>query len=489
MVKVVICGPPHSGKSVFIANLVREFPADSYTVIRACPDGEGMWSNNPNQNEVQLVREKGDFSVEFVKEVCNVIDNQTNPIIIVDVGGRISPENKEIYKHCDAFVVLSNETFKIDPWVEFGKDDSGLKCIAAIHSMLSQELNENVEEEIEYNNSKGYLEGKVLDMSRGSTSNSEVIQKVASEIISLNRGEKRADQPSIIPEKKVSNFNGILIDNIELATELDVLTEKINVDGTKIQTVNWPSKIVPKVYSKIKEKVKTNLPVRINGVRPNFMISSIAKSCKMRGIEDVATYDTSLNRFVHINNISKKPGIRSCDGLDYTLIENDENIFLDVKVKEKDGGIKKYELLDYENAVLPEINEYKNLYISGRIPNWLIASIVCSYNSKNIYTFQPGNGFLSVYSNDERNLGILTSGINGIDLNRYFEDSRKEQDEMKSKGLFSKFIPISTNKYLNPNVEASIVSNVGKNINYNNERIDNDITFQNHLGDFEVGGR
>ena len=475
MVKVIICGPPHSGKSVFVANLVREFPADSYTVVRACPDGEGMWSNNPNQHEVQLVREKGDFTPEFVKEACQKIDNQANPIIIVDVGGRISPENEEIFKHCDSFIVLSNEMFKIDPWVEFGEKTSGLKCIAAIHSILSNENYEEVEEDIEYNNSKGYYEGRILDMSRGSTSTSNVIKKIAEEVLRINRGEVSKDKAQKT-ESHIPSYNGYVIDNIALAQELDVLTEKVNADGTKISTVLWPNQIVPKVYSKIKEKVKTNLPVRINGVRPNFMLASIAKSCKLRGIDDVATYDTTLDRFIPIIDIPKKQGIRSCDGLEYTVIENDENVFLEVKVKENEGGVKKFELLDYQNAVLPEIDEYKKLYISGRIPNWLMASIVCSYNSRNICTFQPGNGFICTYSNDERNMGILTSGINGIDLNKYYEDLQKMQDENKSKGIFSRFIPVNPNKYINPSIEAVVIKQE-EGISTDNKNVDDDSDF------------
>lgn len=54
--KVVFCGPPYSGKSVFIANLIEKMPTDSHTIIRACPDGEGNWSNNEKQHETSLVR-------------------------------------------------------------------------------------------------------------------------------------------------------------------------------------------------------------------------------------------------------------------------------------------------------------------------------------------------------------------------------------------------------------------------------------------------
>ena len=84
--KIVFCVPPHSGKSVFIANLIDKMPTDAYTIIRACPDGEGTWSNNKNQNETTIVRKKGKFTKSFIDDACQAIDNQSNKIVLVDVG-------------------------------------------------------------------------------------------------------------------------------------------------------------------------------------------------------------------------------------------------------------------------------------------------------------------------------------------------------------------------------------------------------------------
>ena len=134
--KIVFCGPPHSGKSVFVANLVEKLPTDDYRIIRACPDGEGNWSNNKNQNETNIVRRKGKFTQDFVEDSCQVIDNQTNRIVIVDVGGIISKENEKIFKHCDSFVVLSSDEEKKQQWLEFGQN-LGLECLGCIDSKLN----------------------------------------------------------------------------------------------------------------------------------------------------------------------------------------------------------------------------------------------------------------------------------------------------------------------------------------------------------------
>ena len=80
--KIIFCGPPHSGKSVLFTNLSNALPADSYSTVRGCPDGEGHWSNNPNQNETLLVKQKSEFTPEFVENVCEIIDNQKNHSIL-----------------------------------------------------------------------------------------------------------------------------------------------------------------------------------------------------------------------------------------------------------------------------------------------------------------------------------------------------------------------------------------------------------------------
>ena len=85
--RVVLCGPPHSGKSVLISNIINKLPSNSYEVVRATPDGEGIWSNNENQKETSLVRKKMKFTDEFVNNICEDIDKRRNDIILVDVGG------------------------------------------------------------------------------------------------------------------------------------------------------------------------------------------------------------------------------------------------------------------------------------------------------------------------------------------------------------------------------------------------------------------
>lgn len=181
--KVVFCGPPHSGKSVFIANLIDKLPTDAYTIIRACLDGEGNWSNNKNQNETSIVRKKGKFTKSFIEDACKAIDNQTNKIVLVDVGGIMSKENEEVFKHCDSFVVLSSDEKKKEEWLKFGQE-LGLECLGSLDSSL--------EGQEEIYSMQPYLQGRIAGMERGKVlKDSQVINTIVSDIVKKSRyGEK-----------------------------------------------------------------------------------------------------------------------------------------------------------------------------------------------------------------------------------------------------------------------------------------------------------
>ena len=54
--KIVFCGPPHSGKSIFLQGLTANTPHDDYYLFRSCPDGEGTWTySNSGDAEKRLV--------------------------------------------------------------------------------------------------------------------------------------------------------------------------------------------------------------------------------------------------------------------------------------------------------------------------------------------------------------------------------------------------------------------------------------------------
>ena len=85
---IIIGGPPHAGKSVlFRASPEFNEQGVAHHAIRACPDGEGNWSQETDQEMVRLIRIKGHWTDEFLEGICRDLERRHLPLL-VDMGGR-----------------------------------------------------------------------------------------------------------------------------------------------------------------------------------------------------------------------------------------------------------------------------------------------------------------------------------------------------------------------------------------------------------------
>lgn len=66
-----------------------------------------------------IIKKKGKFTNEFVKNVTDVIDTVQNDIVLVDVGGIPSEENVKIMSHCDYYMIVSRDKAKTFEWERF----------------------------------------------------------------------------------------------------------------------------------------------------------------------------------------------------------------------------------------------------------------------------------------------------------------------------------------------------------------------------------
>lgn len=217
-ITIAICGPAHSGKSVFLNKLYSILPTERRYLIRACPDGEGVWSNGEDQHIIQLVRKKDKFTPEFMRNVKDVIENVQSDIVLVDVGGIPSKENVEIMSHCDYYLIVSRDKSKTFQWERFmdsfrlgamvpvqklvKKGDKSIlieqgmlfdeiikdekypdgkpktpKLLAAFESVLDENLTDEFHEE------DGILKGRVTNLSRSSTRENLSIVALAEKLI------------------------------------------------------------------------------------------------------------------------------------------------------------------------------------------------------------------------------------------------------------------------------------------------------------------
>ena len=137
---VAVGGPPHSGKSVFLAELYRQLltrrPSGVF-LQRACPDGEGMWSAESDPAVVKEIRRKGNFDNGFMTFTLQSIEalGARFPITLVDRGGRRSAQNAEILARSSHVIILSSNQDENEPWSQFAAEE-GAKTLAVLGSRL-----------------------------------------------------------------------------------------------------------------------------------------------------------------------------------------------------------------------------------------------------------------------------------------------------------------------------------------------------------------
>ncbi|MGB6300538.1 MAG: hypothetical protein WBF90_30795 [Rivularia sp. (in: cyanobacteria)] len=124
-------------KRAILANVNAPYPY----IITACPDGEGSWHQEACSQNESLASEykrnnKGDVTPEFAREAARWVKSANQLINIIDVGGRITDENKLIMQPATHAVILSGDTSKFAEWEKFCQI-LGLKVIAKIHSQLN----------------------------------------------------------------------------------------------------------------------------------------------------------------------------------------------------------------------------------------------------------------------------------------------------------------------------------------------------------------
>ena len=154
MMKIVLAGPPNSGKSCLREGLkqaIHAFKQENSNVpypyvITACPDGEGAWfqetmAKYPEVGKACKEAYRHNFTPQFTELVAGHVSNCRQALTIVDIGGLVSKENKQICQEATHIVILagddpsSKKTWedRVKPWQKFAKD-LRLKVVAEIYS-------------------------------------------------------------------------------------------------------------------------------------------------------------------------------------------------------------------------------------------------------------------------------------------------------------------------------------------------------------------
>ena len=363
--KVAIVGPPHSGKSVFLGGLTALLPRAMHYLFRACPDGEGTWTW---QNEAAAkYRRKGSFTKEIVSWYCRKLAKaELAPLTLVDLGGRISKENKRILVEgrIDCAIILAGDLQAVPEWKQF-LQDCGVKLLATIHS--------------DYHGKMDKVDGPVPSvhyLERGEDVTSRpVLKKIAAMLLDM------------VEKKKGNDMDNIILEISNLATEIGKKMKEITLpNGKVISTIQWEGADLI-ALSRLLHNSSADLPehVMINGGAPAWLVTAIVHECHPRSV--------SLNSpdgYVAVG-CQKPAGDGAGAGLEFTVERHEDYVL--VTAQQEDPSVP-LDPKDLGNVAPPAVQMEDVIVLSGRMPNWMMASFAMSYHgiAKAVACFQPGVG-------------------------------------------------------------------------------------------------
>lgn len=377
--KFVVAGPPHSGKSVFLQGLFENLPRNSRYSFRACPDGEGTWlASHYDDPDVVALRRKGQFTKEMVGWYCESLARcQHAPMILVDIGGRTSEENRRILTEgkVDYGIILAGNMEAVPEWESF-LESCGVRVIAVLHSDYHGQA-----DFIQQTSPR--LEGSVHFLERGdeTVANRPAVQAVAALITDLAEvREGEMDQ----------FFNGKTLSIPGLAEALGKeLVERTLPNGRVVEQIVWEGSDLPEIARLVHNQSAT-LPevVDVDGAAPAWLVSAVAHEVHPRHARL-----NSPDGFIAVG--CRRPEGEGI-GAEWTRTEigtaGDGRRL--IKVEFKLNPSRPLAPEELEGIAPPEVELGDVVVISGRGPNWLTASIAMAYHGRAAACscWQPGTG-------------------------------------------------------------------------------------------------
>lgn len=389
--KIIICGPAHSGKSVFVANLRRFLPREGSFLFRCAPDGEGTWSNKADQELVSKIRRKGKFDSTFMDYVLGGLENCRIPITLVDVGGIRSKENEEIFAKCDAFIVLSSKDEELGEWQRFG-ESLGLRCLALLRSRLTGS------EEIENVQADAPIAGTICGLERGIEIESELLRHVAQRLIIMTARELAAYKE----EEEMNTETKKTVKIVAIAAAISKENETYPLPNGKVVTgLNWRGDDLPAVDAHMRSLTfGRNTHFVVDGACPAWLALAVVHG----GHPASASLNDPRLGVVPVG--CELPG--DPHGGKNLTFETEEKEAYTLVNFEVAGGT--FDVADLASVVPPTVNTKKAVVISGRGPNWLVVSIAMAYHAAAaaVYCFQPDVGATCAMTHHpEHQLGSL----------------------------------------------------------------------------------
>jgi len=341
---IFIGGPPHSGKSVLTYNLTQELRRRKveHYVLRACPDGEGDWAQEAAQEVVRTVRVRGPFTREFVEAICRDLANRHLPLL-VDVGGRPTPEQEPIFSYCTHAILLTKDEASRAEWFNLAERHAVI-VIADITSALEGESHIIQKSPI--------LRGVITGLHRGAIASGPVfdalVERVAS-IFDFDRDELRRMHYTLSP--------------VENVVDLDRLAGYLGLP-------NYGARWEPHHLRRVFDELPFQSPMALYGRGPNWLYAAIAVRLHPQPLYQ---FDVRLG---WIEPPALSWGRPSKGGpVQVEVVERPDHIRLEFMLTRA--------YVDYRTEIpqvrIPPLPPDQGIVLSGKLPLWLWTALAIAY--------------------------------------------------------------------------------------------------------------
>lgn len=392
--KIIIAGPPHSGKSIGERFIRSVLPPQETMRIASQPDGEGDWTQNLYGQDTELaqqLRKKGEFSRENVDHWKSQVSHSNSRFSLVDVGGVVSPENREICEQANAMIIISSNPEKTQEWVRLA-NETGLNILAVLHSTLDETQTES------FARTPGQdweSEGVVVGLDRGKFRDSQTLRELAAYLL----------ERVPAPEKKetIGDYEKLRVDSI--AEMIGKEAEDIVLPGREpTKGLNWRPEELPTVYNALQQLAEKGGNFVIDGRAPQFLIIDVLHALHPN---KVAVADSKVEGGMVGISGQNYPNGEGSGPLPWKVTEDFQGGTLVEYAKEQFTIIDSKQL---NEVIPPETQPGKPVFLSGKTSNWASAEIGLSYAHvvPAVYIYQPGTGFICVVTHSvEHELGSV----------------------------------------------------------------------------------
>lgn len=355
---IVIGGPPDSGKSVLTANLtqaLRERGIEHY-VLRACPDGEGDWTYLADWALVRTIRIPRRWTPRFVELVCRDLERRHLPLI-VDAGGRPQPWQEAIFERCTHAILLYRADGTPAGW-DKRIIQHNLQLVADLRSDLHGESRILCEQPVLH----GVLAG--LQWDRAPQERDTIRPDLS--LLSAPIGRALVDRVAALFDYDRCALIQAHYDAapVETVVDLDRLARALHV-AHRGEQPTWCPDHLPAVL----DYLPSGIPLGLYGRGPNWLYAALALlaypaelwqfDVRLGWVQPVRLMVQEIETESPLQAIAQ-PG-EECTELAFSV----PTAYLD------------YTQVDRLTA--PPLLTGKGVLISGKLPHWLLTSLVLAY--------------------------------------------------------------------------------------------------------------